>query len=386
MGEPIRCLVIIPSLVRGGAEYQALLTAGALSTVGVESHLFVCAPPLDLQSETEYGDVAIDRPAGKEGRLRQLSRLSRHLDSFRPDVVITFMFSASARFFATRKVSSWGRRATWIASERGCIHLEEVLRKTLVHRVQKAYLRACDLVAVNSSALATNLFAFEDSIGTKVTILPNVVVPFSSDRTAAIERLRPLLPPGFSGTLLGTIGSFQADRNHMLLLEAFIRVRRTVPDAHLLVMGMTTGPYCQASATRFRKGMEEAGLLNCITMAGDVSRARELLAGLDVAVFPSKLEGSSNGLMEAIVSSAAVASAPFADAEELLAGSGIVSKGWTPAAFAEAMCEAVASRDRLRALAARRGVELLAQRGKERMGLAWKQVAEAALLRRNEQA
>jgi glycosyltransferase involved in cell wall biosynthesis len=238
---------------------------------------------------------------------------------------------------------------------------------------------------VNSSSLASNIFAFDASIGNKVTIVPNIIVPFSSDRATAREALRPLLPAGFSGTLFGSIGSFQGDRNHSLLLESFVLARRELPAAHLIVMGRTTGRDCEASASRFRQRVEEAHLSDCVTIAGEVPRARQLLAGLDAVVFPSRLEGSSNALVEAIISGAAIASAPFADAEQLLAGAGIVAKGWTPAALAEAMSAAVASRERLGDLASARGAELIALRSKERMGLAWRQVAEAALLGRHEQ-
>jgi glycosyltransferase involved in cell wall biosynthesis len=121
------------------------------------------------------------------------------------------------------------------------------------------------------------------------------------------------------------------------------------------------------------------GLRDHVTVAGEVPEARTLLAGLDVFALPSKLEGSSNALAEAMVAGVATVTTPVADAEEILRGAGIVSQGWTARAFADAILEALERGPALRCLAKARGEVLTEARSPQRLGARWAVVVEEAI-------
>jgi len=91
----------------------------------------------------------------------------------------------------------------------------------------------------------------------------------------------------------------------------------------------------------------------------------------DVMVFPSRLEGSSNALAEAVACGRAIATTPAGDAESLLGGAGVVSGGWTPEAFGDAICQAVDQADALQARCETRAKALAAERSSAIVGARW---------------
>ncbi len=135
---------------------------------------------------------------------------------------------------------------------------------------------------------------------------------------------------------------------------------------------------CGASAHAFRTWIRRLGIEAQVTLTGDIAAARSLLPGFDAVVTSSKLEGSSNALAEALVAGAAIAATPAGDAEQLAAGAAAISAGWTPGALAEAIGAVVGDPDAWRARAARRGRELLVERGSERVAARWCQLLEDA--------
>lgn len=373
-----RCLVVIGSLAHGGAERQALLAARALGTAGLRAVVHVACPPLDLLPECDGAGLELDLPAPGESDPGQLRRLSRAAERHGEGGVITFLVGPSLRFLAVRALNARVRRLPWIVAERGNTHSRSLLRSPLRTLLHARCLRAADRVAVNSSALGSNILSFVGAIGGKTAVVPNVMVPFDADGARARDAVRALVGREDRGPILGAVGSFKADRNYPLLADAFALVLRRHPLAHLVVVGRDAGSGSEASAAAFRARIRGLGVEARVTVAGEIARARSLLPGFDAVVLSSKLEGSSNALAEALVVGAAVASTPAGDAEQLAAGAAAISAGWTPGALADAIRAVIQEPDAWRARAALRARQLLAERSPERVGARWRELLEEA--------
>jgi glycosyltransferase involved in cell wall biosynthesis len=375
---PLRCLVVVGSLGRGGAERQAILTAAALRDLGHDATLHVIGPPVALLEDAKRLSVRVDVPARRTVPPLQIARLRRAIVDQEPDAVVTFLASASLRLLLARLLGKEACRPVWIVTERGHLRMREALRNPIRSALRAWCFHAADRVALNSSALAANAIGFVGALALKAEVVPNVLVPFDVDATHARAEVRRLL--GREGVpIVGAVGSFQADRNHDLLAQALPLVLRAHPQAQVLVVGRTTGPGCVDSAQRFRQHIARLGLEGHVTLAGEVAAARALIPGFDAFVLTSSLEGSSNALTEALVAGAAIATTPVADAEAVLAGAGVVSSGWTPEALARAVLEALERRDELRLRSGARGRELLAEREPCRIGQAWARLIEEAM-------
>jgi glycosyltransferase involved in cell wall biosynthesis len=377
--SPFRCLIVSPGLERGGAERQAVLVALALRGQGLDVRVFVQAGPLSLVEDGLTGTLPLDLPGASGGIPTQLLRLRRAVEAFRPDAVITFLRGATARFAVVRATSATARRAAWIATARGNTVLSHLTQNPVVFAAHIHWHRLTERIVTPSSFLAGNLFAIDASIARKVVVVPNVLLPFPVDAARARERVDRLVGGASHRPVIGSLGSFQDDRNYSLLAEALPQVVKARPTAHLLILGRTEGRWYTAASEAFRARVAGLGLSDHVTLAGEIANGRELLPGLDVFALPSKLEGSSNALAEAMIAGAATASTPVADAEDLIADAGIVSRGWTPTAFADAVLAALDAAPELRSRAAARGRELAAERSSARVGALWASVIEEAV-------
>lgn len=371
-------MVIVGSLNRGGAERQALLCARSLRRVGVEASVFVIGPPATLLEDGVAGDVNVDlvrEPGHIPGELR---RLLHALERSRPDAVITFLRGATFRFALADLLRRRKSNApAWLIAERGNIRWDHI-KAPATFALRLHCLRHADRIVVNSPSLAANIISFNGELASRTVIIPNVLLPFEVDATSARARVLQLVRQG-AGPILGAVGSFQEERNYELLAHAMPRILREYPNAHLVVVGRTHGPECQPSAERFTRLLKRQRIETAVTVAGEIQGARELISGLDVFLLPSKLEGSSNALGEALIAGAAIASTPVADSELVLAGAGVVSEGFTPQAFSHAILGALRHTEDLRCRARLRASTLLRERSVDQSGVRWLAALESAL-------
>ena len=283
-----RCLIVVPDLGRGGAERQAALVGQALGAEGYNVRLFVQAPPYLLARDGVTGDLELDLPASPGSVLAQLGRLRRAVEAFAPDVVITFLRGAEGRFALTRTVSAAARRAAWIATARGNVRLLHLAQAPVTFGAQLFWLRLADRICPNSAALGGNLLAMDDRLAAKIVVIPNIMQPFAVNAEAARERVDGLVGGLSHRPVIGCIGSFQDERNYLLLASALPLVLRAHPSAHCLLVGKTTGDQVSSVAAEFHARIHALGLQEHVTVAGEIPEARTLLAGLDVfALCPS---------------------------------------------------------------------------------------------------
>lgn len=99
-----------------------------------------------------------------------------------------------------------------------------------------------------------------------------------------------------------TVARLVPIKNVRLLVEAFVRVRARVADAHLLIVG--EGPECAA----LRAGVAARGLAGSVTMTGFVPRAElpPFYRTANVFALSSDFDNSPNAVLEAMASGLAV--------------------------------------------------------------------------------
>lgn len=131
------------------------------------------------------------------------------------------------------------------------------------------------------------------------------------------------------------VGRVNREKGIDLLTEAFGRVRQTVPNARLVLMGAV---YDQRWVQRL---LQQAGITGCTVVTGEVppERAAEAYAAADLFAFPSRTD--TQGL---VVQEAALAGLPSVLADPALyetgalAGTGVLADP-TPEAYAAAVTE-----------------------------------------------
>ena len=98
---------------------------------------------------------------------------------------------------------------------------------------------------------------------------------------------------GAEDFVIGHVGRFDTQKNHMLLLEIVAEVVRRQPGTRLLLVG--DGPLRQVLAKRIR----DLGIGDKVILTGPREDVADLLSAMDVFVFPSLHEGLGLALVEA---------------------------------------------------------------------------------------
>lgn len=110
-----------------------------------------------------------------------------------------------------------------------------------------------------------------------------------------------VLPDGFASegaVVIGTVGRLEAVKDQLMLVEAFIDLLRRVKDGpeRLRLVLVGNGSMREKLVQR----VAEAGIQSQVWLAGARSDVPELLRAFDIFALPSKAEGISNTLLEAM--------------------------------------------------------------------------------------
>lgn len=107
------------------------------------------------------------------------------------------------------------------------------------------------------------------------------------------KRIRQEFKIGQEELLIGHVGRFNKQKNHMFLLDVFVSVKKIRSDAKLLLVG--DGENKSDVIDR----AEQLGIQNSIIFTGIRADIPDLLSAMDVFAFPSLYEGMPNTIIEA---------------------------------------------------------------------------------------
>ena len=201
--------------------------------------------------------------------------LERIVKRFQPDIVHSYSFAGDVLGAMLR---ARGAQVTFLTSRRGA----DTNRRH--QQVRKIVNRLSDKIVCVSSEIARFVEMTERPTPRLLEVIPNGVPMHVA------VRQQPTREPGV--IRFGTLGTVKPVKGTDLLVDAFMKF---APDAavRLSIAGLIDRPWAYDLRAR--------GWANPrIEFIGRVSEPNAFLAGLDVFVLPSRSEGMSNALLEAM--------------------------------------------------------------------------------------
>jgi glycosyltransferase involved in cell wall biosynthesis len=296
---PIRLLKIVPTLLCGGTENQAITLARSLHEQGFSLEV-ACLRRLGPFVK-EISDLGIPlseyRIPGfySLAALVQKARFACHVAKRRIDVMHAYSFYGNvfgilpARLVATPVV---------IASIRDRGAYLTPMQK----RVQRFVCRFADCVLVNADAVKDWLTS-EGYNPSKIVVIPNgVELDRFTQRTDA-ERVRRELGIPAEAPIVMVVSRLTRQKGLEQFLEAAQRLMPRFPDARFVIVG-----YANPAEQDYENGLkalaDQLGLTGRVVFTGLRQDVPSLLAAATVSVMPSLNEALSNVLLESMAAGA----------------------------------------------------------------------------------
>lgn len=340
--------VFVPSLRGGGAERVMVNLCGGLAAAGVSTHLITAEAGGALSRAVPPGVELVE--LGSRRTATSLSGLTRHLRRSRPRAVLGAM--AHANLVAALASKLAGLDARIVLTEH--VAMSPFLRHApLKYRVVASlrrwgYQMADEIVAV-AEGTRTDLIERAGIPGERVRVIPNAVLDPRFDARAAEAVEHRWLVPGEPPLILA-VGRLKKQKNFLLLIEAFARLRRR-RSAHLLILGEGE------ERARLEAAVRLHGLDRDVEMPGFVSNPPAFMARASLLALSSSWEGLPTVVVEALAVGCPVVATDCPSGPREILGSGRWGR-LVPMddaeAFARAMQETLEAeilRDELRARA-----------------------------------
>lgn len=288
----IRCLIVVPALIRAGAETQAIDLANGLAGKGHAIHLCSFEPQLD-QRDRIAGSVRFHhvlRRSKYDWTLVQ--RLAALMDREEIDVVLgVLQFATLAAWLASRRSQ---RKPRVVAAVHTTINrgLKEEIHDRLLYR---RMLRGLPAVVFVCEHQRTHWLRKYPELAPVSRVVHNGVSPerFRLEEFAdAGRQLRRTLSIPEQGFVFASIAAFRPEKGHKLLLDAFAEVR---DEAWLVLAGegaLRASMEAHARAT---------GLGDRVRFLGSIPDPRPLLAASNATVLASTaVETFSMAMLESM--------------------------------------------------------------------------------------
>jgi glycosyltransferase involved in cell wall biosynthesis len=321
--KPVKLVIVIGSLARGGVERQIVEFVRAAQPAGTECTV-ICLTEEggSFAAEVRSGGARVVplgfRGAGPWSSARAIVRLFRILRQVRPDAVYAFMFWAYTIAIPATAIAA--PRAGRIAG-RGSMPEFDVPRKRLLAPLRAVADRLSDAVIVNSEVVKEAWLADYPRLARKVYVVPYGVRTFAEDGP----------PQRGRSPLIVCIANLNPYKGHRTLLEALSLLPAEL-EWRLLLAG--EGPERGSISQQAR----DLGLEERVRLLGLVEDVDGLLQRADVAVLASYTEGLPNAVLEAMAHAVPVVATDVGGVSELLgSGAGLLVPPRDPEALARAL-------------------------------------------------
>lgn len=289
-----RLLLIIPTLVRGGAEKQLVLLATGLPRDEFDVHVAVLTHSGPLEVTLREANIPVT-VIGKRWKFDPLSyfRLKRHIQSLRPDIVHTWLFAANA----------YGRQAAFSAGVKHVLAGERCVdpwKSTWQLTIDRALAKRTEKIVTNSSGVK-DFYVSRGLPAEKFVIIPNGIAQPATTapqttREALLVELS--LPP--NARLIGAVGRLWPQKRIKDLIWAADLLKSTRDDTHLLIIG--DGP----QRSRLERYRDQSEIVDRVHFLGEREDVPRLLPHFDALWLASEYEGQSNAILEAMAAAVPV--------------------------------------------------------------------------------
>ena len=284
----LRLLLVIPTLVRGGAEKQLVLLARGLPRDEFDVHVCVLTHSGPLEADLRQAGIPVTT-INKRWKidLPAYFRLKREIQRLKPDIVHTWLFAANC----------YGRPAALAAGVPHVIAGERCVDpwKSVVQLAIDRYLaRRTERIVTNSTGVK-EFYVGKGLPAEKFVIIPNGIAPAPVELPVSREELLAELglPPG--SRMIGAVGRLWPQKRIKDLIWATDLVKCIRDDAHLLVIG--DGP----QRWRLERFSAQCGNQDKVHFLGERGDVPRILPHLDCLWLASSYEGQSNAIMEAML-------------------------------------------------------------------------------------
>ena len=321
---PVHVMHVVSQFAIAGMELGVSKLANSADRSRIRTS--VCSSmPSPPQRPTLASDVQLHelnrRPGTDLSLISQLFSLFRRT---RPDVVHTHSWGTLCEGLLAAKLA---QVPVVIHGEHGTLEL----RTRNVHVQRWAWQRVSQLLAV-SSRLADQMAAVVGEPSQGIHVIRNGV---DTERFARVDRVsaRNLLQLGPDESVIGTVGRLHPVKDHLNLIHAAANLQRDGLRAVILIVG--DGPLRQ----QLEAEAATLGLTRQVHFLGEREDVEWILQALDVFTLPSRSEGLSNTILEAMAAGVLVVATNVGGAEELIRDgeTGVLVPAQDPATLAIAL-------------------------------------------------
>jgi glycosyltransferase involved in cell wall biosynthesis len=334
-----RVTFVIDDLGHGGAQRQLHLTLRALRGAGVFAVVVLSDVTEPYASRIRSLGItveAVPRRAGADAaRAIVLSRVLKQLDT---QIAHAMLESSDAYTFLAASML----RIPYVLSMRSDrVHTAGPRAPVLAWMMRRA-----PAMTVNSEKGREHLVRRVGVRAERVTLVPNIVEVPSPARDSSA-----------AGNVIGAVGRLVEMKRFDILLDTLPSVRRTVPDARIVLVGDGPSRHGLENLAR-RDGMDGA-----VEFVGAVDDAGPHIATFACLAVTSAHEGLPNAALEALARGVPVATVAAGDLPRVVTDgvTGVIARDASPEAMSDAIVRALTSPD-LRASAALEGPRLMRER------------------------
>lgn len=253
---------------------------------------------------------------------RQIKQMARVLRQERPDVCVSFL----------SRMNVISVLACKRAGGTPCVITEHAAANLETHPVWRTLIRF-------SYSCAQKLVSVSQGVDKDFSWLPDrqrAVIENLIETNSNLAEFRP------EARHFLTMGRLSAEKNHLLLLDAFFEVQLTHPDVMLTILG--DGPM----RTLLEETVSARGMTGKVLLPGAAAQPFDRLKEADIFVLSSDSEGFGNVIVEAMATGLPVISTdcPHGPAEVVVPGTGVLVPMRDTAALSDAMRELLADSSR----------------------------------------
>lgn len=316
-----RVTLICQQLKVGGREVALLSLADALNQRGWKVEILSFLPGALDGMFTQKGISVKTFPV--RPKMKRVLALRQHFLRYRPNIVHTHLFSAGF----------WGRIAASMSGVPVIIHTEGGMlfeeKKWKRMPAERLLARVSDRIICVAQCIKEHLIEAGGLIAETLVVIPNGV---RADDLLG-KQLRPMGNPPvlFSAGRLARVKGFD------VLIEAFAQLDNF--RGKLVLAG--DGP----EANSLKRLAYSLGIADRVEFLGYRKDVCNLLDNVDLYVAPSRSEGLSNSILEAMAAGVPVVATDVGGNRELLNDVGYIVNPNDPAALAKTIASAIADSD-----------------------------------------
>lgn len=307
---PIRIMFIISGLNRGGAEGLVVDLVNNLDRQYFKPILCVLHSGV-LLSEVRSDVTVFSELIKWGGDIRVLPKLIRIIQNQSPSIIDVISRDDAAL---------WGRIAAKLAGTAIILNSEHHGRFTFLQDPKRMFHHLLNRLPdfwtnafVMVSQAQRDFFVKKGLPPDRISVIHNGIdiKRFSFSMADRIKVRKSLGLPD-EAPVIGMVANFWPVKRHVVLLQAMVKVRETLPTVHCLLMGDGS------LRVKMEEMAKQSGLSGAISFLGSRPDVPEILSALDVFVLTSDSESFSNVIVEAMAAGKPVVTTDCGGPQEIV--------------------------------------------------------------------